>query len=228
MTPDLVYAEIGHGRGTGPSVISGAVMVPAPVRRSTEPTYVGPGAHNMPFGSSTYTAMATAAMAAAGPSTGIPNPFSEPTEVNHRPHIPFNDVSMEDSSGQTSASSSEGNNERGHQLTDSTNSYQRSPPRTDLSESWTTVHHENLRAHSTSPTTRELQESVESALGQQGGYMDVDGRGRSGKRSSRNPGSAAEQYASTFFFGRGSTTGSTHDVTGGPSSNPRDSDPHGH
>ncbi|KAJ7068459.1 hypothetical protein C8F01DRAFT_1118254 [Mycena amicta] len=47
-----------------------------------------------------------------------------------------------------------------------------------------------------SPTTRELQESVQSALG--GG----DSRGRSVKRSLRNTLNAAEQYASSLIFGR--------------------------
>ncbi|KAJ7180271.1 hypothetical protein C8R43DRAFT_871236 [Mycena crocata] len=54
-------------------------------------------------------------------------------------------------------------------------------------------------ASPTSPTSRELQESVQSALG---GGETREPRGRSVKRSLRNTLNAAEQYASSLIFGR--------------------------
>jgi F-box and leucine-rich repeat protein GRR1 len=64
------------------------------------------------------------------------------------------------------------------------------------------------RGTSASPTTRELQESVQSALGgghDVGGHQNpaakTDGRGRAGRRGWRNTLSAAEQYASSLLFG---------------------------
>ncbi|KAJ7129482.1 hypothetical protein C8R44DRAFT_829975 [Mycena epipterygia] len=54
-------------------------------------------------------------------------------------------------------------------------------------------------ASPTSPTSRELQESVQTALG---GGEPRETRGRSVKRSLRNTLNAAEQYASSLIFGR--------------------------
>ncbi|KAF7301833.1 SCF E3 ubiquitin ligase complex F-box protein GrrA [Mycena indigotica] len=51
-----------------------------------------------------------------------------------------------------------------------------------------------------SPTTRELHDSVQSALGSEA--TRPDHRGRSVKRSLRNTLNAAEQYASSLIFGR--------------------------
>lgn len=76
---------------------------------------------------------------------------------------------------------------------------------------------------SASPTTRELHESVQAALsGSRPGSSSasssaqlsseetmLDGRGRSVKRSFRNTLSAAEQYASALFFGRNGSSGAS-------------------
>ncbi|KAF7332049.1 SCF E3 ubiquitin ligase complex F-box protein GrrA [Mycena kentingensis (nom. inval.)] len=53
-----------------------------------------------------------------------------------------------------------------------------------------------------SPTTRELHDSVQSALGSAGESRGETNRGRSVKRSLRNTLNAAEQYASSLIFGR--------------------------
>ena len=58
-----------------------------------------------------------------------------------------------------------------------------------------------------SPTTRELQESVQSALGAQSTRDNGEGRGRRVKRSLRNTISAAESFASTFAFFRTGSNG---------------------
>lgn len=226
-TPDLIYAEIGHGRGTGPTAMAGPVMVPAPVRRPAESAFVvGP---TLPFGSATYTLGGKPILPPPGPSMSLPNPFLDGSDIRRRRHNPFYEPPTEESSGPASASSSSEGNEQEHGLADSNDSYPRSPPSGGLGEGWSAVLRDiHRRARSQSPTPRELQESVESALGQQGAWTDVDGRGRSGKRAFRNTISVAEQYASSFFFGRGSN-GSPHEsASGGGPSNSRDSDPHGH
>jgi len=73
------------------------------------------------------------------------------------------------------------------------------------------------RGMSVSPTTRELQESVQSALGggrNVGGYQNsaanADGSGRAGRRGWRNTLSAAEQYASSLLFGGRGGAGAAH------------------
>ena len=83
---------------------------------------------------------------------------------------------------------------------------------------------------SVSPTTRELHESVQAALsGARPGPtttlsstqglassedMMIDGRGRNVKRSFRNTLNAAEQYASALFFGRNGSSGPSSAVPG--------------
>ncbi|KAJ6515725.1 hypothetical protein C8R45DRAFT_888759 [Mycena sanguinolenta] len=155
LTPDLNYAEIGHGRG--------AVQ------------------HN------------------AHAQTHLPR-RGEGMTPRHRP--PFIEV---DSSGSLASASSQG---------DST------PNRTTNAGVQTStasvVWPYREPASPTSPTTRELQESVASALGT-GGAVGGGGesRGRSVKRSLRNTLNAAEQYASSLIFGRRSPP--VHDESAGPS-----------
>ena len=72
-----------------------------------------------------------------------------------------------------------------------------------------------------SPTTRELQESVHSALAGTS-LLEGDARGRSVKRTLRSTFAAAE----TFFTGRGSG-GNAPDGAAGLAGG-RDADPHGH
>jgi F-box and leucine-rich repeat protein GRR1 len=145
LTPDLNYAEIGHGRGAGHAQRRGEGMVP-----------------------------------------------------HHRP--PFIEVDSNGSLASTSASVSSSNRSAGGQTTVATVVWPYREP-----------------ASPTSPTTRELQESVASALGG-GGAAGGGGesRGRSVKRSLRNTLNAAEHYASSLIFGRRSPP--VPDDGAGPSS----------
>ncbi len=174
ITPDLVFAEIGHGRGAGPANGVGSA-------RHSDSVVVVSAPHQ-----GSYTTIST-------------DPSSYPIS----------------SSSRTLQGEVHRSNGHGSILADASNSYTRSPPRSDIA--WTEMENEDVsRSLSASPTTRELQESVQSALGQQqfADGRDIDGRGRSVKRSLRNTINAAEQY----FFGRGAG-GSTHDATAGPSHN---------
>ncbi|KAJ3556152.1 hypothetical protein NM688_g2184 [Phlebia brevispora] len=178
ITPDLVFAEIGHGRGAG------AVAGPSnhvPLRRGTDSVVVVPP-------HTSYTTMQV-------------DPPSFPSSPSSRTLHGNEDGERIDDFGAV--------------LADTSNSYLQQSSRTD--SSWTHVQHEpSSRSLSASPTTRELQQSVQSILGyrQVGDGRDADGRGRSVKRSLRSTITAAEQYASSFFFGRGSSGGAQE---GGPS-----------
>lgn len=192
ITPDLVFAEIGHGRGTG--LISPTNGQFSPLR---EQPLVVPA--TPPYSS---------------PSSGVPNG----TSTIHMPII-------ED----------DGHRVNGHNgypvLADSSNSYQRSPPRTDSSSSWTQVQHEDTtQSIPGSPTLRELHDSVHSAFHPRTHTdgRDVDARGRSVKRSLRSTINAAEQYASSFLFGRTSAA-NLHEGPSAPAPAPRrDTEPQGH
>ncbi|KAJ7228486.1 hypothetical protein GGX14DRAFT_413385 [Mycena pura] len=129
LTPDLNYAEIGHGRGT-----QGHAMQRGEGRVPHRPTFIAidanqslPSASSQVNSSGTYQS-ASSARTAQTAASSVAWPYREPS----------------------------------------------------------------------SPTTRELQESVQSALGGEG----RDTRGRSVRRSLRNTLSAAEQYASSLIFGR--------------------------
>lgn len=229
LTPDLVFAEIGHGRGAGPStapVPGPSTVFIAPGRRSLDaiPTQVPPG---LTFGN---------AVATFRTSVGhLPLRSEEPDEPEDTP------MQIVDESS-PSAPSSSGSEEQGRaqdaELARSNihteNGFHHSSS-SDISNGWTSV----PRDRSSSPTTRELQESVHSVLGGHPAYRDqhgadvngreVDARGRSVKRSIRSTFSAAEQYASSFFFGRSSSSGHEGAGPGGPSGvNARDGDTHGH
>lgn len=183
ITPDLVFAEIGHGRGAG------AAAGPShhgTIRRGTDPIVVVPPAHASTFG-----------------SLQVDPPSFASSPSSHTVHV-------EDPG-------SEQLDDFGAVLVDTSNSYLQHSPRSEAA--WTHVAHESLsRSLSASPTTRELQQSVQSVLGHRQFVegREVDGRGRSVKRSLRNTITAAEQYASSFFFGRGNG-GAAHDGGGGPS-----------
>jgi F-box and leucine-rich repeat protein GRR1 len=92
-------------------------------------------------------------------------------------------------------------------LADSSNSYR--------PIAWPHIHRESTPSPSSS--TRELHDSVQSALGHGHGQgRDTEVRGRSVKRSLRNTFHVAEHLASSFLFGRPSgSSGAPHDEGGG-------------
>ncbi|EJF62777.1 RNI-like protein, partial [Dichomitus squalens LYAD-421 SS1] len=188
MTPDLVYAEIGHGRGSGPG--PSTILVQGHGRREpmVEPSL--PSATSSP----TRHAMGLPPQSSIGMAA---------TEVFSAPLRTFR---LHDHEARMEVVQ-----DRGPILHDTSNSYHRPDG---------TVGFSVLReASPPSPTTRELQESVHSALGSP--LLEGDARGRSVKRTLRSTFAAAE----TFFTGRGSG-GSAPDGAG--MAGGRDADTHGH
>jgi F-box and leucine-rich repeat protein GRR1 len=168
LTPDLIFAEIGHGRGTNNTATGQHmnILAQSQVRRGLDspPSFsaiAGPSSHSI-----------TQAIRTSGSQVDVRN------GVGH---------------------------DRAQVLTDSSNSYRRS---SDALVAWPHVQSEAM-SPSSSPTTRELHDSVQSALGisSQDGRETTEGRGRRVKRSLRNTISAAENYASSFLFGRGGSNG---------------------
>lgn len=171
ITPDLVFAEIGHGRGTGP--VPGTNGQFSPLREQPIAAPASPPSFAPRLGLN-------------GTMNGSASSHMPIVEDDHRAN---------------------GHNNGYPVLNDSSNSYQRTPPRIESSSSWTQIQHEDAQSDPASPTARELHDSVQSALGGQRAYVDgrdVDGRGRSVKRGLRSTINAAEHYASSFLFGRGS------------------------
>lgn len=201
ITPDLVFAEIGHGRGTGPIPGTNGQLSP----RREQPLVVPSG----PQAYGSQIAIITNGMSPA--------------------HMP---IIEDDGGSRINSQTPNGHPTNGYPvLADSSNSYQHqhTPQRTDSSSSWTQIQHEETsQSMPNSPTTRELHDSVQSAFAhrQNSDGRDVDGRGRSVKRSLRSTINAAEHYASSFLFGRGSSA----NVNEGPSMpvHRRDVDQHGH
>ncbi|GJE85000.1 RNI-like protein [Phanerochaete sordida] len=184
ITPDLVFAEIGHGRGMGPSPGTNGQFSP----RREQPMVVPASPPSFPPRFS--------AVPNGGSSSQIPI-----VEDDHRTN------GVNGASGANGVHGVNGvNGFNGYPvLNDSSNSYQRTPPRTESTSSWTQIQHED--AQPLSSASRELHDSVQSALGGPHAYADsreVDARGRSVKRSLRSTINAAEHYASSFLFGRGS------------------------
>lgn len=184
ITPDLVFAEIGHGRGaSGAAGPSNAV----PVRRGTDPVVVVPQVVHP----SAYASMMV-----------DPPSFSSSPASLRTVHVNGDGERIDDF---------------GAVLADSSNSYLQQPAQGGIDSTWTHVQHESTsRSLSASPTTQEVQQSV---LGhrQFPDGREVDARGRSVKRSLRSTITAAEQYASSFFFGRGPSGGAHEGGGGGPS-----------
>lgn len=222
MTPDLIFAEIGHGRGTGPVPGPSNIAAPNDTQRNIATMALASSTHSLP-NSTSYLPMRSSTLPNAGSLPHLaatpdhPHPGERPLyRTNHRPvHRSSLDSSHYD---------------RNTVLVDASNSFRHSPGHSDISHGWTPIARDGTvaRSLSPSPSARELQESVHSALGHQNNVdgRDVDDRGRSVKRSLRNTITAAEQYASSFFFTR-NQTGSSHDGMSGPS-NFRESDSHGH
>ncbi|KAG8218649.1 hypothetical protein J3R82DRAFT_4314 [Butyriboletus roseoflavus] len=150
MTPDYVYAEIGHGRGT-----------------------VGHSGHVNPVPRHAFPSTASLHGAIGPAPQGI-------TQVMHSAGIPL-DIYQE----------------RGTLVSDP-------PTVTEPSVPW--PHREPL-----SPVTMRSgsPETYPSATTPNGDPREPEARGRSVKRSLRNTISAAEHYATTFLFGRGSASNST-------------------
>ena len=162
LTPDLNYAEIGHGRGAQPG-----------------PTDTGPTLRG------SFVQGSTTGMQHSLNSDRTPRqPMIAP------PHFPQ----------ETHSNNSRGTSES-EGFTDRNNSS------VAADKSW--IYHEPSL---TPPTTRELQASVQSALGverrgrreQPESTQNAERRARSVKRSIRNTFHAAEHYASSLLFGRNS------------------------
>jgi F-box and leucine-rich repeat protein GRR1 len=164
LTPDLNYAEIGHGRGAQPG-----------------PTDTGP----------------TARGSFVRSSTGMQHNLN-PDRTPRQPTIVPPHVTQEAHPNSTQGSSEP------EEFTDRTVRHNISVA---ADKSWS-YHEPSL----TSPTTRELQASVQSALGverrgrreQPESTQNAERRARSVKRSIRNTFHAAEHYASSLLFGRNS------------------------
>ncbi|OCH92190.1 RNI-like protein [Obba rivulosa] len=208
ITPDLLFAEIGHGRGTGPGPTTvlfqgqsrlmadlggdpnGAVHVHGVLSSapSAYPVSPSPTAHSF-TGTSSYVV------------SSIP-PFVGP---------------------RTQHTSAETQTDHVFSLHDPLISANVADPHNTFA-----FVHRGRTAH-VSPIARELHDSVQTALAGQSRSFDdreVDPRGRSVRRSLKNTLTAAEHYASSFFFG-GRGGGSPHDGGAGPASS-RDGDLHGY
>ncbi|KAI0638014.1 RNI-like protein [Trametes polyzona] len=196
MTPDLVFAEIGHGRGAGPG--PSTILVQNHGRRDPGPVLenVYPAISSSPPGrNGTIPAPSSLGMAV----------FDPRHPVHHRE--PRTDLAAA----------------RSPILYDASNSYMRTHHHPDGPPGFAVLREASPRSHSPSPSTRELQESVHSALAGTSPMMETDGRGRSVKRTLRNTFAAAE----TFFSGRGAG-GSGADGAAGLAGGGRDVDTHGH
>jgi F-box and leucine-rich repeat protein GRR1 len=162
LTPDLNFAEIGHGRGANNAT-----------GQNMNPVAQGHGRRGL---DSTPQINAIAGLSSHS--------------LLQATHPSGSQVDIRRSLG----------HDRSQALADSSNSYRRS---SDGLVAWPHVQGEMVSpSPPSSPTTRELHESVQSALGisSQDGR---EGRGRRVKRSLRNTISAAENYATSFLFGRG-------------------------
>ncbi|RPD67348.1 RNI-like protein [Lentinus tigrinus ALCF2SS1-6] len=195
MTPDLIYAEIGHGRGAGPG--PSTILVQNHGRREPVVESSYPSASSSP----TRHALAlppqsSIGMAASEVFSAPPRPFRmhdhEPPRVEYV-------------------------HDRGPILHDTSNSYLRGHEQPHGSIGFGIIR----EASPPSPTTRELQESVHSALAGTSPLLDGDVRGRSVKRTLRSTFAAAE----TFFTGRTSGGGGPDGAGMAPG---RDVDTHGH
>ncbi|EIW61436.1 RNI-like protein [Trametes versicolor FP-101664 SS1] len=195
MTPDLVFAEIGHGRGAGPG--PSTILAQSPGRREPGPTMENsyPAVSSSPTGRNLTAASATLSMAVFD-SRHPPHHRSEPRVdlTSGRPPV----------------------------LHDASNSYMRPHQHPDGTIGFSVLRETSPRSLSPTPSTRELQESVHSALAGTNPIPEGDGRGRSVKRTLRNTFAVAE----TFFSSRGAG-GSGADGAAGLTGS-RDVDTHGH
>ncbi|KAI0650268.1 RNI-like protein [Trametes meyenii] len=194
MTPDLIFAEIGHGRGAGPG--PSTILVQNHSRRDMGPVVES----SYPSASSSPTRR----------NMTVPTQQSIGMAVFDALHNNYREPRIDYSSGRPPI------------LHDASNSYMRTLPHSDGSLGFSVLRETSPRPLSPSSSTRELQESVHSALAGSNSGIEPDGRGRSVKRTLRNTFAAAE----TFFGGRSSGGGGADGaagMTGG-----RDLDTHGH
>ncbi|KAI0326667.1 RNI-like protein [Cubamyces sp. BRFM 1775] len=196
MTPDLVFAEIGHGRGAGPG--PSTILVQNQARRDAGPLVESsyPSTSSSPTGRNMIMPTQPSSMTMAVFDARHPHYHRE-----HRAEYSAN---------------------RSPILHDASNSYMRTHGYPDGPVGFSVLRETSPRSLSPTPSTRELQESVHSALAGTSALVDGDGRGRSVKRTLRNTFAAAE----TFFSGRnsgGSNGDGAAGMTGG-----RDVDTHGH
>ncbi|KAG9317471.1 hypothetical protein JVU11DRAFT_1673 [Chiua virens] len=162
MTPDYVYAEIGHGRGN-----------------------VGPSGHANPVPRHAFPSATSLHGAIAAAPQGI-------TQVMHSAGIP---VDMYQ--------------ERGTRVPDPTTAGELEP-----SIPW--PHREPPTPAPMQPDSAKVYDAPPPELAPNADPREPEARGRSVKRSLRNTFNAAEHLATTFLFGRGSTSNSTaHDNTNG-------------
>lgn len=181
LTPDLDYAEIGHGRGTRGTSDNGSNAAGATSNTSTS-TLRG---YDMQYDART-----------ASPMT-FPIPRRGYTVDNQmqgqQQHVVLN----------------ASNPYQQHHPMEREVPAARTSRRSHRQRTWEEGG-DTDRSPSRSPTTRELQESVQNALGGGAGvggqsgshHMNNDARGRAaGRRGWRNTLTAAEQYASSFLFG---------------------------
>ncbi|KAH8118777.1 RNI-like protein [Phellopilus nigrolimitatus] len=179
-TPDLVYAEIGHGRG-GEGV-------------------AGPGPNTM------LRAAWRSESSSSSPQDEIMHPKSEFLSLNGSDTALHGGVS---------------GGRRHTVLVDTSNTSHLPAVERESDSSAPFIHDEHdpsspIPYLSSSPTTKELQESVHTALAGSSSSSGIisedalaDNRGRSVRRSLKNTLNAAEQYASALFFGRNGSTSST-------------------
>ncbi|KAH9938310.1 uncharacterized protein B0H18DRAFT_1205573 [Fomitopsis serialis] len=142
MTPDLVFAEIGHGRGADP----------------------GPSnTYTYPQSRAGMTSMNAAAMYGMQPVAQAFANIQSGSTMSNGSRLPVvdRDVPMDYPDSRSI-------------LVDASNSYHHTPGRGEASSSWTgdMQHESGTRSLSSSPTTRELQESIHSALGPQSGFFE--------------------------------------------------------
>ncbi|THH07183.1 hypothetical protein EW145_g3563 [Phellinidium pouzarii] len=200
-TPDLVYAEIGHGKGGTNFAEAGPSRMQETVRHSQSSSSSPYGEASRPV--SDYLNL-------NGSGVALQRPLSD-EEGRHSVVMDTSDTSS------SRAPSRESN------------------PMARLTHR---DHHDPLSPIpylSSSPTTRELQESVHSALTGSNSSSGIiqedamsDSRGRSVRRSLKNTLNVAEHYASALFFGRaGSSSSSARDRAVDVNSNNLGSVPNG-
>lgn len=220
MTPDLVFAEIGHGRGTGPG--------PSTVLLQGQGHGHGRRAMVLDLTRDRHEA---ALQSQALEYASYHRNASHPTLPSGSSWPSTSRPSSYDGHSQSEYS---GADSRMHpQFAGPPDAWHHMPSSSSHPLGFTPMQVDPSRQHpQTSPTTRELHDSVQFALGgpsSPSAYegQDVDGRGRSAKRSLRNTFTAAEQYANNFFFGgRGAGGGGGHD--GSPSGGLANGDVHSH
>ena len=178
MTPDLIYAEIGHGRGAGPG--PSTILVQNHGRREPVVESSFPSASSSPTRHTiTLPPQSSIGMAASEVFSVPSRPFR-----NDPPRIEY----MHD---------------RGPILHDTSNSYLRGHEQPHGSVGFGIIR----EASPPSPTTRELQESVHSAFAGTASHLDGDVRGRSVKRTLRNTFAAAETFFTGRGSGGGASDG---------------------